>query len=365
MTVAYANVTTSGDTTSIYNSTVHGQNAAILGEDKSTLKVLYDTVTTSGSGASAVYARDEETQGKAIDVTIDCSGEYGYGVLVAENAVMDLSDIDLTISGDHAAAIATGKDGGTITGEGVSTVTSGSNTPAIYTTGMIKLSNSTISSDNSEAAVINGAGAIELNDSDVSAGWEGGRGVLFYRGSSVTDEDGAGSFKMEGGTLAFTAATGSLFSAIDANGSVKLNGVDVSTASGILARASAEESNQSSSEGGSLVINADGQELAGYLIADHISSISLNLENASTFSGAIDPQSTAKTARVSLDATSIWNVTRDSYVSKFSDPDGISGSDITNITGNGFTVYYNQNANMELKGKIYNLNGGGYLKPLN
>ena len=62
---------------------------------------------------------------------------------------------------------------------------------------------------------------------------------------------------------------------------------------------------------------------------------------------------------------STWNVTADSYLTKLFDEEGISNKTVTNIIGNGYTVFYNSNANVYLKGNIYELSGGGYLKPLN
>jgi hypothetical protein len=41
----------------------------------------------------------------------------------------------------------------------------------------------------------------------------------------------------------------------------------------------------------------------------------------------------------------------------------ISGDTVTNITGNGHTVYYDQSACPALDGQTYTLNSGGYLKP--
>jgi hypothetical protein len=46
-------------------------------------------------------------------------------------------------------------------------------------------------------------------------------------------------------------------------------------------------------------------------------------------------------------------------------PWGISGSVVTNITGNGHTVTYDASACPALGDKIYTLNGGGQLKPSN
>ncbi len=66
---------------------------------------------------------------------------------------------------------------------------------------------------------------------------------------------------------------------------------------------------------------------------------------------------------LSLDSSSTWNVTADSYLTTLSDTSGISGTAITNINGNGHTVYYDAAANPALGGQTYTLNGGGVLKP--
>jgi hypothetical protein len=59
-------------------------------------------------------------------------------------------------------------------------------------------------------------------------------------------------------------------------------------------------------------------------------------------------------------------VTADSYLESLSDSNGISGSTIINIVGNGHMVFYNAGlaAIRWLGGKTYNLTGGGTLKPI-
>jgi hypothetical protein len=52
-----------------------------------------------------------------------------------------------------------------------------------------------------------------------------------------------------------------------------------------------------------------------------------------------------------MDASSTWNVTSDSFLTKFADADAISNATISNVNGNGHTVYYNSNANIYLKGR--------------
>jgi hypothetical protein len=107
--------------------------------------------------------------------------------------------------------------------------------------------------------------------------------------------------------------------------------------------------------------------MVGNLVADSISSINVTLQNGSSLTGSINSAKTAKAADLTMDASSSWNVTADSYLASFSDANGISGTTITNITGNGHTVYYDASlpANSSLGGKTYNLNERGTLKPFN
>ena len=72
---------------------------------------------------------------------------------------------------------------------------------------------------------------------------------------------------------------------------------------------------------------------------------------------------TAEAVNLTLDASSTWTVTADSYLTCLSDPDGISGTTITNITGNGHTVYYDAGACPALGGQTFTLSGGGTLQP--
>jgi hypothetical protein len=74
---------------------------------------------------------------------------------------------------------------------------------------------------------------------------------------------------------------------------------------------------------------ADSQTLTGNFVADTISSLTIIQQNGSTLTGAT-----------------------------------ISGDSITNITGNGHTVYYDADACPELNGQTYTLSEGGSLTPL-
>jgi hypothetical protein len=148
---------------------------------------------------------------------------------------------------------------------------------------------------------------------------------------------------------------------------ILLKGVTLNAASGTLVKAASGNWGNSGSNGGMVLLTADGQTLTGNLVADAISSITLTLQKSSSLTGAINSDHSARTANLNLDSNSSWTVTADSYLAGFSDASGIAGSTITNITGNSHTVYYDArlSANRSLDGKTYSLNGSGTLKPIN
>jgi hypothetical protein len=121
---------------------------------------------------------------------------------------------------------------------------------------------------------------------------------------------------------------------------ITLKGVNVTVASGTLVNASAGRWGNSGSNGGALILTADGQTLTGNMIADGISSITATLQNGSSLEDSINSHKQAKAVSLALDASSTWTVTADSYLTCLTDPGGISGPTVANISGNGHTVYY-------------------------
>ncbi len=361
LTVGYANVTTSGNSTSLDNSSLFGQNAATLANEKSTLKVLYSTVKTSGKGAAGVFARGEWTSATVLDTTIDTTGDYSPAVMAAIGAVIDATNATITTSGRNSGAFATDHGETMVTIENSSASTGGADSPAIdaAASGSVSASGSKFSSSASPVVSVEGTSSVVLEDSDLTASADDQAVVAFKQHSD--DSQSGGKFSMSGGSLTNAGSQGALISNTNATATVELNKVTATVKSGILVQAKAGENG----EGGVLNVTVSDAELTGNVVADSASKVTVNLKESSKLSGAINAERTAYNANLSMDASSSWNVTADSYLTKFADADGISGTSITNITGNGFTVYYNNNANVYLKGKIYTLSGGGYLKPLN
>ena len=285
--------------------------------------------------------------------------------MATQGASIVCTSVNMTTTGANSGTIATDRGGGTITVTGGTVKTTGQDSPGIYSIGAITVAGATISATGSEAAVIEGGNSITLSGTTLSSSYSGKWGVMIYQSMSGDASGTKGTFTMTGGSLSYSGSGGPLFYVTNSTGTITLKGVSLGASSGILVKASADNWGTSGSNGGTVVLTADGQIMSGDLVADKISSINLTLQSGSSWTGAIDNANTAKAVSITLDVTSKWTLTADSYVTALSDASGISGGTVTNIVGNGHAVYYDagNSANSALGGRAYTLSGGGYLKP--
>lgn len=362
LTLANATVTSTGNTSSQDNSSFHGLNAAVLAADGGTIHMTRGTITTSGLGANGAFATGTSSTVTLDKTTINATGDGGHAVMATAGGSMTLSNVEMTTAGKNSGAIATDRGGGIITATGCIVTAKGVDSPAIYSTGAISITGSTLLATGAESAVIEGANSITLTDSSLSSTKAGKWGVLIYQSMSGDAEGAKGTFTMTGGTLALTAASGPLFYVTNSTAVITLKGVQITATSGTLIKAGTGNWGRSGTNGGTVVLTADAQALAGDMTADSISSITATLKNGSSLKGAINTAKTAKTVSLTLDASSSWTVTADSCLTVLTDS-AIKDTTISNIVGNGHTVTYVTSANPGLGGKTYTLIGGGTLKP--
>lgn len=89
----------------------------------------------------------------------------------------------------------------------------------------------------------------------------------------------------------------------------------------------------------SVELNAVGQQAAGNVNGDGDSSIRISFTGSSSYTGAINPDQTAKEASLHLDGTSYFYLSGDTYLTEFTN-DVASNS---NIITNGYHIYVNGN----------------------
>jgi hypothetical protein len=357
LTLKNTNVTTSGNSSSTDDSSFYGLNAAVLALAGTSVTQTGGTVTTTGSGANGIFSYGENSKIAVSGTTINASGDAAHGIMASGGGSITAKDLTVTTKGQSSAAVATDRGSGTIDVDGGTYTTSGYRSPGLYSTGKLTATDATFVAKAAEAAVVEGSNSVVAKNSDLTGATNG---VMIYQSMSGDAEGSNGSYTQTGGSL--TAKKGAAFYVTNGTAKISLDNVKISAKSGTLLKAAADQWGTSGSNGGTAKLTATDQTLKGNVVVDKVSTAALTLKDGSTLTGAIDHANTAKSVTLTLDSSSTWSVTADSHVGKLTGLK-ISGKTVSNISGNGHTVYYDSSANPDLDGKTYTLADGGTLTP--
>ena len=361
VTIADPTVTKSGDSDGGDNCNFYGLNAAVLVKDGSTATITGGTITSDADGANGVFsyggnggqngASGDGTTVNIRDTKIVTTGNGSGGIMTTGGGTTYAYDLDVTTSGQSSAAIRTDRGGGTVIVEGGTYTSNGLGSPAIYSTADITVSDAALTSNLSEGVCIEGLNSITLNDCDLTANNTARNGnatfldtIMIYQSMSGDAADGTSHFTMTGGSL--TSKSGHVFHVTNTNAVITLEDVDIinEDKENILLSVCAD-----GWSGGSNIatLKAVSQKLVGVIKAGSDSGLTMELTNESSFEGSIDGSITnAKgetvstevgTVSVTLDDTSTWTLTGDSYITEFS-------GNAENVISNGYTLYVNGTA---------------------
>ena len=351
-------VTKSGDSDGGDNCNFYGLNAAVLVKDGTTTTITGGTITSDAEGANGVFcyggnggqngASGDGTTLIIRDTSIVTTGDGSGGIMTTGGGVTYAYDLTVETSGRSSAAIRTDRGGGTVVVDDGSYTSNGLGSPAIYSTADITVSNATLTSNLSEGVCIEGLNSITLNDCDLTANNTQCNGnatfldtIMIYQSMSGDAASGTSSFTMTGGSL--TSKNGHVFHVTNTSAVITLEGVEIvnEDEENILLSVCAD-----GWSGGSNIatLKAIAQKLVGAIKVGSDSSLTLELTGGSTFEGCIDGSivnakgETVSTevgiVSVTLDATSTWTLTGDSYVTEFN-------GDASNVISNGYSLYVN------------------------
>ncbi len=358
VTITDATVTKSGNSDGGDNCNFYGLNAAVLAKDGAQVTITGGTITSDASGANGVFsyggnggqngAAGDGTTVTIRDTTITTTGSGSGGIMTTGGGVTYAYDLTVTTSGQSSAAIRTDRGGGTVYVDGGAYTSNGLGSPAIYSTAEIHVQNAELTSTLSEGVCIEGKNSIELTDCDLTANNTKMNGnatfldsIMIYQSMSGDADSGTSSFTMTGGTL--TSKSGHVFHVTNTNAIISLTGVTVANedSEGVLLSVSDDGWSGASNIA---TLNADSQTLEGLLLVGSDSTLTLNLTNGSAFTGAVSGIITnAKgetvstevgTVNVTLDESSTWPLTADTYISSFT-------GDAAGVISNGYALYVN------------------------
>ena len=356
VSVSNPTVTKTGDSNGGDSCNFYGLNAAVLVKDGATAVITGGTVTSDADGANGVFCyggnggrNGGEGDGTTLyisDTVITTTGDGAGGIMTTGGGVTYAENLTVETSGRSSAPIRTDRGGGTVTVEGGSYTSNGLGSPAIYSTADITVSGATLVSNLSEGVCIEGLNSITLNDCELTANNTRCNSnatfhdtIMIYQSMSGDAASGTSHFTMTGGSL--TSKSGHVFHVTNTNAVITLEGVKIvnEDADDILLSVCAD-----GWSGGSNIaeLKAVKQQLSGAVKVGSDSSLTLTLTDGSTFEGSIDGSivnakgetvsTEVGTVSVTLDATSTWTLTGDSYITEF------SGS-AANVISNGYTLY--------------------------
>ncbi len=357
VTLTDISVTKTGDSSGGDNCNFYGLNAALLVMGGSTATTTGATIESSASGANGVFSyggnggrNGAEGDGTTViisDSTITTTGDGSGGIMTTGGGITYASDLTVTTSGRSSAAIRTDRGGGTVVADGGSYTSNGLGSPAIYSTADITVKNATLVSNLSEGVCIEGKNTITLESCDLTASNTQCNGnatfldtIMIYQSMSGDADSGTSAFTMTGGSL--TSLSGHMFHVTNTHAVITLSGVNLVNEGSDVLLSVCDDGWSGASNIAEL--NADAQVLSGTILVGSNATLTLSLSNGSSFEGSIGGEiASAKgtqvstevgTVSVSLDETSTWTLTGDTWISEF------SGS-AENVIRNGYTLYVN------------------------
>ena len=350
-------VTKTGDSNGGDNCNFYGLNAAVLVMGGSTTAITGGTIESSASGANGVFcyggnggrngADGDGTTLYISGTTITTTGDGSGGIMTTGGGVTYAENLTVTTSGRSSAAIRTDRGGGTVTVNGGTYTSNGLGSPAIYSTADITVRDATLVSTLSEGVCIEGMNSITLENCDLTANNTQRNGhatfldtIMIYQSMSGDADSGTSAFTMTGGSL--TSLSGHMFHVTNTHAVITLNGVTLNNEGSDILLSVCDDGWNGASNIAEL--NADAQSLTGTILVGDNSTLKLSLTNGSAFEGNISGEITnaegtqvsteTGAVSVSLDETSTWTLTADTYITEFS---GNAG----NVIGNGYTLYVN------------------------
>ena len=359
-TITESNLTISktGDSNGGDNCNFYGQNAAVLAKDSAVLNITGADIYTNASGANGVFsyggnggtngASGDGTTVNISDSTIVTEGNGSGGIMTTGGGITNATNLIITTSGQSSAAIRTDRGGGTVNVDGGTYTTNGLGSPAIYSTADITVKNAELISNLSEGVVIEGKNSVTLENVNLIANNTKTNGnathydtIFMYQSMSGDADSGTSSFTMTGGSL--TSLNGEVFHVTNTNAVINLSNVSITNkdSDNILLTVT---NDGWSGAANIATLNASNQKLTGNIIVsntavkDNNSSIlTLNLADSSIFEGSINTSESDKgTVNITIDESSVWKLTADSYVTS------ITGSGY--IDYNGYTLYVGSTA---------------------
>ena len=323
-----------GSSSNTEDGDFYGQNAALLATNGAKVTIKNATVNSSAQNGNGIFSYGAGTTVNVSDSTITTTADNSGGIQTTGGGTTNATNLTVNTSGNSAAAIRSDRGGGTVVVDKGTYTSNGYNSPAVYSTADVTVSNATLTANNSESLVIEGKNSIKLNNCDVSGNMSSTNGsssdenvhnVMIYQSMSGDADVGTSEFDMTGGSL--TGNNGDMFYITNTHSIINLSNVDITNkdADSYLMRVTGNSAargwGKAGANGAQVEFTASNQTLNGDIAVDTVSTLNMTLTDSSDFTGTINIIDNAQNgtavdnnAVVTIDSDSTWTLTGDCTV---------------------------------------------------
>ena len=323
-----------GSSSNTEDGDFYGQNVALLATNGANVTIKNATVNSSAQNGNGIFSYGTGTTVNVSDSTITTTADNSGGIQTTGGGTTNAANLTVNTSGNSAAAIRSDRGGGTVVVDKGTYTSNDYNSPAVYSTADVTVSNATLTANNSESLVIEGKNSIKLNNCDVSGNMSSTEGsssdenvhnVMIYQSMSGDAEVGTSEFDMTGGSL--TGNNGDMFYITNTHSIINLSNVDITNkdADAYLMRVTGNSAargwGKAGANGAQVEFTASNQTLNGDIAVDTVSTLNMTLTDSSDFTGTINIIDNAQNgtavdnnAVVTIDSDSTWTLTGDCTV---------------------------------------------------
>jgi len=322
-------ISKTGDGTSGDNSSFYGTNSAVYASGSNAfININGGTITTSSKGANAVFATNGATI-TADGITIDNSNTVSRGLHATGGGIINATNVNITTRKATSSTVATDRGGGTVTVTGGTLTAKGDKSAVIYSTGNITVSDVTGISEQGPITTVEGTNTTTIIDCDMTSNSEK-RGIFLQQSGSGDAEGKQPVCNVNNSTLTMTDGSAPLCYVKNVTATATLTDVSLNIASGLLMVVP----NESEGSTGTLSLQTtqDCWTYTGTVDAESYNNVAVIVGENVIWSGAIDTDNNASSAKVEVESNGTWYLTADSYVSSLTN-NGI-------IYTNGYKLSY-------------------------
>lgn len=332
-TMTDCTITKTGDySASSDNTSFYGVNSAVYVGSTSaatTLTMTGGTITTNAKGANAAFAYGYGVLNIS-DVTIRNSANLSRGIHATGGGTIVASNLDIVTEGSNSSVVATDRGGGTVTVDGGSYVTTGTDCAILYSTGSVSASNATGSSAKGEVGVIEGDNTINITNCNFSSG-SSSRGLMILQSGSGDSEGYDGAINITNSTITLTDSSAPLCEIpTNITGTLTLDNTSLTVPSGVLMYV--DYNTRWSTYGGTGNLVLKNGSYTGAVNADQYGTATVSVASTATWTGSVDNSNVASSTTATVEG--VWILDADSYVDNLTIASGAT------VYTNGYSLNY-------------------------